>query len=496
VKSVFVALVVAVLTFPLLFSAAMDKGLTHDEHQHIAAGALLARDGLLPYRDFPHFHTPHLVFVYAGLFQLSDHLLIAARTFSEICSALIAGTIFAVAWAAFRDWRWWARLAGSVGALALLVSAPVFLKSAGSAWNQQPSVLFAVLSTLLVLFAAQTKRAGLMLFTAGICLGLSVGFRLTFAPIALPLLGIIYFNPQLPAQPRLRLIGWMSAGAVLGLLPLWWLLIIAPEQTLFGNFGFPKVNITYRFATGEPRTMTLATKLRFVVKEVARPNWPVLVALAVSVGWYVRFSLRKSERFSLIALAILFPFVLAGSMAPSPLYEQYFYAPLPFVILAIVWAARSLGHGGTAARIAAATLAATVVVSIALVANEYIDDLKNLHRPDKWKTVRLRRDALKLRDRIGSGPVLTLGPIEALEAGLDIYRPLSTGPFAFRVARFIEPHNRQRLGMIAPDDLDQYLRTQPPPAAILLEQAAKEWWFREYTLSAKRRLWLPAREQP
>ena len=128
-----------------------------------------------------------------------------------------------------------------------------------------------------------------------------------------------------------------------------------------------------------------------------------------------------------------------------------------------------------------------------------------LHRPDKWKTVRLRRDALKLRDRIGSGSVLTLGPVEAPEAGFDICRPLSTGPFAFRVAKFIEPQKRQGLEIIAPEDLGQSLQTEPPAAILLgyepelessLGQAAKEWGFREYTLGTKRRLWLPARNQP
>jgi hypothetical protein len=45
--------------------------LNHDEHQFVAPSVLLLREGLLPYRDYPFFHTPNLVFVFAPLFAAS-----------------------------------------------------------------------------------------------------------------------------------------------------------------------------------------------------------------------------------------------------------------------------------------------------------------------------------------------------------------------------------------------------------------------------------------
>jgi hypothetical protein len=38
-----------------LFGIAMSCGSNRDENQFIAAGALFARQGLLPYRDYPYF---------------------------------------------------------------------------------------------------------------------------------------------------------------------------------------------------------------------------------------------------------------------------------------------------------------------------------------------------------------------------------------------------------------------------------------------------------
>src|SRR2546423_4725878 len=124
-------LVAALMVFPFVFALSMEKGSSHDEHQHIAAGALLARNSLLPYKDFPYFHTPHLVFVYGWLFHLSDHLLLTARTFSAACSALTVGVMFAAAWSILREWRFRLRLAAATTATLLLITTPVFLYATG-----------------------------------------------------------------------------------------------------------------------------------------------------------------------------------------------------------------------------------------------------------------------------------------------------------------------------------------------------------------------------
>src|SRR5436853_6215645 len=70
----------------LLVAHGLFRELDHDEHQFVASGALLARHGLLPYRDYPYFHVPYLVFIYAAIFSATDHLLLAASLCSIFCS--------------------------------------------------------------------------------------------------------------------------------------------------------------------------------------------------------------------------------------------------------------------------------------------------------------------------------------------------------------------------------------------------------------------------
>ncbi|RIK26721.1 MAG: hypothetical protein DCC55_39800 [Chloroflexi bacterium] len=83
-----------VLLLLLNFSRIMERGLDHDEHQFVTSGVLLARDGLLPYKDYAYFHVPLLVFVYALLFQETSYYLLAARSFSALCSGLLLVSLF------------------------------------------------------------------------------------------------------------------------------------------------------------------------------------------------------------------------------------------------------------------------------------------------------------------------------------------------------------------------------------------------------------------
>src|SRR5688572_10145294 len=134
------------LALPLTLSLGLGNSLSHDEHQHIAAGVLFARDGLLPYRDFPYFHLPYLIYVYGFLFQVTDQYLLAARLFSAVCAALTCGLVCGAAWKMFAAHATGQRVAITAGAFLLLVSSPLFYNSVGFAWNQEASVLMCILS--------------------------------------------------------------------------------------------------------------------------------------------------------------------------------------------------------------------------------------------------------------------------------------------------------------------------------------------------------------
>ena len=112
--------------FLLLFGLAMRRHFNHDEHQFVASAALIAREGLLPYRDFPYFHVPTLSFLYALIFQFTDYLLLGARWFSVASSWLMLLLLMATALAWLRKLSIATRVGIGVLLTLLLVARPAF----------------------------------------------------------------------------------------------------------------------------------------------------------------------------------------------------------------------------------------------------------------------------------------------------------------------------------------------------------------------------------
>ncbi len=486
-----ICLALAGVALPFLFALSMGKSLNHDEHQHVSAGVLLAREGLLPYRDYPHFHTPYLAGIYAVLFALSDHLLFAARMFSTLCAAAILGLLGSVAYEELKD-----RGRGMAGLLALAIvalggSASVFIQASGRAWNHDPGLLLAVLATLLLGMGWRRGHAG-WFAAAGVVLGLCIGVRLTYAPLLAPfglvaLFGLgfprwrwangFYRRERRDAEGRRgrRGVGAtrplrcapaaaFTGGVVLSLVPMGALWALDPEAFLFGNWEFPQVNVDFRQAIGGPNTMTLGRKFRFLWKDVLRVDLPLLLAALIPwiVAWRAGARLRPEGKL----LLLLLPFILFGALAPSPAYRQYFYPLVPLGLAAVIYGLASLPAGGRAWRLTAGGTVAGAVFAMFWHRAGY-ENLPQMLSPGEWTPVKVHARSHALRQQVPSGTILTLAPLYPLEAGLKIDPAFANGPFAWRVSPFVDPAKAARLSMVSPLSLERHLADHPP-AAILL----------------------------
>ncbi len=496
-----VFLLVSVLVFPVVFALGMTRGLNHDEHQHVAAGALVAREGLLPYRDFPHFHTPYLAFAYALLFRASEHLLISARTLSVLAATAIIGVLGSIAYHLFQGrGKRFARLV-CAGSVLLALTTTLFTTTTGRAWNHEPSLLLALLAFTAHVAGLRSARPG-WFAASGVLLGLAIGTRITCAPLIAP------FGLSLLLYPT-RQWHWgrimnFSGGLLLGLAGLAYFFAIAPEQTWFGNFDFAKVNITYRFSTGEPRTMTLLKKLRFFFKEIIRPDAALFAAglLPVLVAHRASRSTASRLRFELRFVLLLLPFVLIGSFAPSPLFDQYFYPLVPFLVLAGLYALASIPAESPWFRRTLLMGAVAVLLSVGLGTRAY-RHFPDLFDREDWQGVEVRHRADEIRSRIPRGKILTLAPLYPLEAGLSIYPAFSTGPFAWRVSPYIDPARAARLGILSPATLEAALRDAPPAGVLVgfekkgedrLAEYARQQGYEMRPLSDRHRLWIGRRD--
>ncbi len=458
-------LIVCALVFPLVLTLGMTKNFSHDEHQHVAAGALVAREGLMPYRDFPHFHTPYLAYIYALLFRCTDHLLLAARLFTVACATALVGLLGSVAYGLFRDQgRRFAALV-STGTVLLFLTARVFGETTGRAWNHEPALLFSLLAFLAHARGIAMQKGG-WLIGSGILLGIAIGLRITFAPLVAPFfLALALYSP--PPRWRPRLFASFAGGLFVGGFGILCLFIAAPEQAWFGNYEFAKVNVLYRFENGNPRTMTFLKKLRYFKKEFLRRELLLVIAgVLPMIAMRLTRTLRHGARFEHGFVLISLPFLLIGCFAPSPLFQQYFYPLVPFLLLAGLYGLASVAPETVWFRRTLVLGALCAVLSVGLGRRIY-DHIGLLASARSWTPVKFHRFGVELRQQAASGRMLTLAPIYPLEAGLPIYPALATGPFAWRISPYVEAGKAARLGMVTPATLEATLDADPPAAFLL-----------------------------
>jgi len=495
-------LIVSALVFPMVLGLGMTQGLSRDEHQHVAAGALVAREGLLPYRDFPHFHTPYLPYAYALLFRFSDHLLNSARLLSILCATGILGVIGSVGWHLFRARGRAFAAKVCAGSVLLAMMTHLFTATSGHAWNHEPALFLTLIAVMAHIAGLRSGRIGWFV-ASGALLGLAIGTRLTCAPLVAPFgLALLLYSPPLRWQWGRVLT--FAAGLLTGLAGVLFLFAVVSEQAFFANFGFAKANIVYRFSTGEPRTMTIAKKLRFFFKLIIRPDAALFVAglLPVLAAFLARRGTARRSHMQMRFILLLLPFVLIGCFAPSPLFDQYFYPLVPFLLLAGLYAWASIPAGTVWFRRTLLTGLGAVALALVMGVRSYRDILEYFN-PGEWCGTKLHLRAQKMLSQVPRGRILTLAPIHPLEAGLQIYPAFSTGPFAWRISPYIAPAKAARLGILSPTTLAAALDADPPAGVLvgfakkgeeLLSAYASDHGYRSWNWTKRNQLWLAPRD--
>jgi hypothetical protein len=165
-------------------------------------------------------------------------------------------------------------------------------------------------SLWLILLGSQNKSPRVWFLASGALLGIAVGGRISSITI-LPayLLALIWLPGKFSWRRFVHMGLLFGAGFCLALLPLLWLFITAPQQFIFGNFGYAQLNSTYRLDVPVAYngvvpvygTRSLADKLGFLWNDVmTQPINILLFASLVSFGWSVLAThLRRKDEQTL-----------------------------------------------------------------------------------------------------------------------------------------------------------------------------------------------------
>jgi len=442
---------------------AVNTPFSHDEHQFIASGQVLARQGLLPFIDYPYLHLPYLTFVYGLLFLFTHHHYLIARIFSALC---VTASLILVSFIA-RD-KSNGNLANTALFAVLIQSASALaFTTEGISWNHASSISLTLIGIVIYINYTKSQR-GLLLLLSGLFIGLATGTRAICVLYTLPFVVDIASQNSQSIRFRMRLLTIWGLGFAIALLPILFLFLSAPYQFWYGNITYPRLNTIYRAEQGFA-SMNLPGKFGFLGEMML--NDPMVAWVSIIVGMLllkIVFDYLANQKAgregSFFFLLIVSAFI--GALAPTPSWKQYFYAPFFFSILFIQIAVQNFSLGKI-------RMAYVITISTGLLALltptfwNTVNSVKKLNSPSDWTTTRIENMSTEIANLTPDGPILTLAPSFVMEGQKPIYPQFTVGPFAWRTSNILSVEGRERYSIISPLELDAYLSNNKPGAILI-----------------------------
>lgn len=313
----------------LIVAHTRDRVIDGDEGYY-ASAARLAGEGKIPYVDFFYPQAPILPFVYGAWTKLNSYSLSWLRILSAL---LTTGTAGLWAWFLFREYHThpWVSLA----ALLVLLFNP-FQLSWGVVVKTFALANFCATVALICLWRAGLTRNVSWFLPSGISCGLLVSTRLLY--VAVPLFVACWIVLRIRTigglQPRSSLLTF-AAGMIIGCIPAFLLYVHDPDAFMFNNIG-------YHLLRSETPSLLLHLQqaTSFLGDTVLMHPYMILMLVLVAMGTYVVVSevvKGRGDSIRLGEVAIVSTIALvAVSLTPLPLYEQYLTSPLVPLVVPLV----------------------------------------------------------------------------------------------------------------------------------------------------------------
>lgn len=466
------------LVLLLLSSHSATAVVSHDENQFVAPAQLLADHGLLPYIDYPYTHMPYGIAFYAVAVKLTAYDYLASRLLNSLvwflCTLLIVALTRVVRSRppfAFVDPPPVPELAFEFALVLVLLWHPVASYVLGAALNHSFATFFSLLALLFFL-----RSSGSAAFTvldpllSGIFVSLAAFTRFNYASLVVVLFILWLLHARLfRLSGVIRTLVKYVLGVFIAAVPALVLLIVAPAHFYYGNLVYIRLNTVYYQGLLYRTGMDLVPKLAgFGLGLLQRPIDLILYAplLALSILSFVRLLRRRSLPDLGLFATSGFAFVLwLTAFTPTPALFQYFFAPLPFLLLLAAWLALELSRFGWKLYLSASAVLVLAMLTSFQPPNP-LADLARLAGPSSWTPVQVHDFALSLHRYVPAGRILTLLPMVPLEAGYDVYPFTATGPFSWRTSPLLTAQRRLQYGVTSPVELPSVLAAAPPAAVL------------------------------
>ena len=467
----------SLLLLAAIFSRVMNEEIGHDEQLYVGVGALMDQFAL--YRQISYGHLPNLpIALNLVIGDGPGYHFLAARLLVFGCWIATLFALAATSWLLSRS------VAITSLAVLLLTTNPLFIERSGAlvATHLFP-VCFAIFGFMFFVLAMQSDRwRALFMFGCGLSLAVAAGFKANYAVVIPPFVVSALLLPlHLKAGQRLlHMVVPLAVGGLIGGTPTLYFLLASPDAMLFD---------TVEYFTGPHRLYWGAPENAGGVEGLSLPSrllygyriWGAGATVVIVVGILYGVAMLASSSSLREARQRLggYPVLLAASLsvlgvlisfAVAPAFPQYYMPPIPFAILLVVALLAALD--GRERLQAQPGIVALALGTLLLGAPQLMQDLPKIASPAAWTGLKVHKTATHLRAVALQGSevvprVATLTPIYAIEAGLDVYPELASGPFYYRVGDYLTAEQRQAYGITSPLTIGRLLEKDPPQAVLV-----------------------------
>lgn len=451
----------------VLAASILTAPINHDEHMYLAAAELVFEAVI--YEDFAYFQTPYMPYFYRLASEMSDSpaRLLTARTTKILLATAILVVCFLLFRLSSRDGGFAFALVG------VLFCNDIFRYTAGFARNYDGAMLFLLLAALYITWREPKSPGAPTYIVTGALLGLAIGTKLTFALTPLAFLLPILLRSGISTK-SLKLASWLVLGVGIGLLPAAWVALKAGLSAAhFNNVEYHAITTAWRRETGFHATMTLADKLRNAKHQLSTvPNQLLAVVWLfslASVAFRPKCRLETHRSWAFVGSALLVSIGVLLVLLPTPVWRSYFAPLVIFVCLNVASLYRVMQPSVRTSSKQVAFVALALLFAFHLPTD--VRTLAASSDPATWTGVRTHEAGERLASAIDSRhvdrPVATISPLFVLEAGLEIYPELASGPFGYRVGRMIPETRRSALRITSTECVGELLRRSPPSAVLV-----------------------------
>ncbi len=359
-----------------------------------------------------------------------------------------------------------------MAAAVLYVFNPLVDYAAGYAWNHDVVILCVVASLwLLVTTDFQKGSRFWRMGAVGALLTFATCMRVTTVLIEMLFVVAVLFIAGGSVRNRLRTaLPFCAAALIVALWPLW-VIAQAPRAFWLNLVQIPTLYGRWLHEIG--RTFDKAT---LTVDALTQPGYLVLLVLGVYLvvhGWRKRSRLDRMERQKAAVAALLALLFFVIAYIPPTMWHQYLAMPVPFIAIAMAYPLVALRRHAEESRdrrryrLTCGLVGAAAIVAVLAYPVVWYRCLL-LAVPERWTPTEFHKVSVKIgADLSAPGPVLTLGPLHALEGGRDIYPELSCGSVVYRVADRMAAQERQITHTVGPETLSELVRAHPPAGVIV-----------------------------